>query len=424
MDQAGLSSSPFLKTLRSWGRHPWQRARKNLGSLCGPFFTILRKERVFYLLGGVVVLVLLAGLGFTLEEHQEGGFWHRWGQGLWWAAVTITTVGYGDVVPQTMGGRLVGVGLMLSGLIFLSLLTATVASVFVERKIRKERGLENITESQHIMVLGWHRHGEQVLGNLLSRLTARTPMVLVNNLPPEEFEALKDTFQTAYLLFVRGDFTREEVLLKANAPRARQAVILADRTDDAPRQQIDQRTLLAALALKSLNPQIKVCAEVLHPDSRAHLIRARVEDVIVRGEFDSALIASATESAGVFKILKALLAPDAPNFWAVEIPSRFQGKPLKDLFAFLKNHHQALLIGLFSEGQKLRLEELLSSEPSAIDDFIYRKFSEAGKTHLFGGHKVEFCINPPDDHLISATEVAVVIAAQPPHLTPRGGLFS
>jgi len=425
MEQPELSAtSRMVRHLDSLSLKSLRRRWKYLSDLLGPFWVILRKERVFLLLGAVVVLVLVAGLGFSLHEQQEGGFWHRLGQGLWWAAVTITTVGYGDVVPQTLGGRMVGVALMFSGLIFLSLLTATVASVFVERKIRKERGLENITESNHIIILGWHRGGEQVLANLLSRLAPRTPLVLVNNLTPDQFESLKDKFKEANLFFVRGDFTREEILEKANPPKARQAVILADRVDGASREQIDQRTLLAALTIKSLHPQLKVCAEVLHPDNRAHLERARVEDIVVRGEYDSALIASATESTGIFKVLQALLSPEAPNFWAVDIPARFQGKPVKELAAFLKSQYQSLLLALFTEGQKLRLEELLSSEPSAIDDFIFRKFTEAGKTHLFGGHKVQFVINPADDHVIAPNEIAVVIAIQPPQHTLRGGIFS
>jgi voltage-gated potassium channel len=343
----------------------------------------------------------------------------RLGQGLWWAAVTITTVGYGDVVPQTLGGRLVGVSLMVSGLVIISLLTATLASVFVERKLQRIRGLENIRAANHIIILGWHRGGEQIIQNLAHRLDRQTSLVLVNTLDPEVFEPLKDKFPDLQMHFVRGDYAREEILAKANLARARKVVLLADRMENLSREEVDQRTLLTALAVKAVNPQVKICAELLNPDNRPHLERARVEDIVVRGEYDSALIASATESAGMYKVLRGLLSPEAPNFWAVEIPARFHNKPLKDFSTHLRNQYQALLIALFSEGQKLRLEDLLSTERSAIDDFIYRKFTEAGKTHLFGGHKVSFIVNPPDDHVIAPHEMAVVIASEPPPLSAR-----
>ena len=190
---------------------------------------------------------------------------------------------------------------------------------------------------------------------------------------------MKSAFEGYPLQYIRGDFTHEEVLLKADLGQARRAVILADRVDNPPREQVDQRTLLAALAIKSLNPKIEVCAEILYQENRMHLERAHVEDIILRGEYDSALIASATESAGLFKVLQTLLSPEGPNFYALKIPAHFQGAALKPFAAHLKERNPALLIGLFTEGQRLKLEDLLSGEHSAIDEFIYRKFDEAGR---------------------------------------------
>jgi voltage-gated potassium channel len=55
------------------------------------------------------------------------------GQGLWWSVQTVTTVGYGDVVPTTAPGRLVAALVMLLGLAFLSVITAAITSSFVAR---------------------------------------------------------------------------------------------------------------------------------------------------------------------------------------------------------------------------------------------------------------------------------------------------
>ncbi len=108
-----------------------------------------RRERVFALACFVAILVFLGGLGFFVTEaFEERNSLQHFGQGLWWALVTITTVGYGDVTPKTLGGRLVGVILMVGGLVSFSLVTATVASIFIERKFRRERGLEVISGNQ------------------------------------------------------------------------------------------------------------------------------------------------------------------------------------------------------------------------------------------------------------------------------------
>lgn len=397
--------------LQTWGQ-AWQHGKAYFFS----FFLILHQEKFFFLFGAFFALVFLGGIGFALYELDGSEFGFRLGRGLWWAIVTITTVGYGDVVPLTLPGRLVGLCLMVSGLLVISLLTATVASIFVQRKIRRERGLEPIKDHDHIIVLGWNRGGELVLRNLFFRTDRRTPVVLVNNLPPEDFESLLAAFHDNILRFVRGDYSREEILGKTNLSQARRVIILADRIDEnLPRDQVDQKTLLAALAVKSLHPKIRITAELIFAENRTHLERAHVDDIVIRGEYDSSLIACTTESEGLFKIIQALLGPEGPNFWAVKIPTRFQGVKIKQFAAYLQEEYQALLIGLFTEGYKIRLEELLSPEPSAIDEFIYRKFTEAGKTYLFGRQKIEFQINPPDDHPIGPQEVAVVISTKPLH---------
>ena len=123
-----------------------------------------------------MILILLGAIGFALAEPGEGATWlERFGRGAWWALVTLTTVGYGDVVPITLAGRLVGVVLILGGVVSLSLVTATVASVFIERKFRRERGLEPVKASQHILVLGWSEDAETLLDQLLKRLPPRSP---------------------------------------------------------------------------------------------------------------------------------------------------------------------------------------------------------------------------------------------------------
>jgi voltage-gated potassium channel len=60
------------------------------------------------------------------------------GVGLWWAAATVTTVGYGDVVPSSPGGRLIGAVLMFLGIASLALLTAIAASAIVVGEVRSE----------------------------------------------------------------------------------------------------------------------------------------------------------------------------------------------------------------------------------------------------------------------------------------------
>jgi voltage-gated potassium channel len=100
------------------------------------------RRRIFpYLAAVTVVLALIAGLVMTIIDKTD---FPSYGIAVWWAIVTLATVGYGDVVPTTPWGRVVGSGVIVLGVTFLAFLTATVTSYFVsaEQERTQERELE------------------------------------------------------------------------------------------------------------------------------------------------------------------------------------------------------------------------------------------------------------------------------------------
>jgi len=381
------------------------------------FIRTLQRERVFGLILALLVILLVGSIGFSLFEPAEGPWWTRFGRALWWGMVTLTTVGYGDVVPVTFLGRLVGVALMVIGFLSLSLVTATVASVFIERKFRQEKGLEAVKATQHILILGWPEDAEALLDQLLKRLPLSIPVVLINKAPPEQMDAIKERYPQNTVFYLRGDYSREEILLKANVQGAIKAIILADRQPGETAAQVDQRTLFTALTLKALHAKIRIMGELLRSENRTYLERAGAEEVLIRGQYDSSLLAGAISSPALFRIYTSLLMGDGHGLWDVEVPSRFHDRPLGELAAHLQETHQGILIGIYTEGRGLSLEDLLSEEPSAIDDFIRRKFAETKMTHLLGRTKVDYQINPPSTLILGPHQYAVVIASQRPNLS-------
>ena len=97
-------------------------------------------------------LALLAGFIVTLVDRDD---FPTFGTGLWWAIVTLATVGYGDVVPHTAWGRVIGSVVILIGVTFIAFLTAIVTSYFVsadqaeaeERERQRTDALLEATES-------------------------------------------------------------------------------------------------------------------------------------------------------------------------------------------------------------------------------------------------------------------------------------
>ncbi|MGH3423047.1 MAG: potassium channel family protein, partial [Streptosporangiaceae bacterium] len=93
----------------------------------------------FVLMGVTGIVVVGSGVELVFEQHAHGANIHNFGESLWWAIVTVTTVGYGGNYPVTTGGRCVAVVLMLVGIGLIGSLSATVASYFVEEKADEEK---------------------------------------------------------------------------------------------------------------------------------------------------------------------------------------------------------------------------------------------------------------------------------------------
>lgn len=121
-------------------------------------------RRVFpYLALTTVGLGLLAGFVVTLVDRKD---FPTFGTGVWWAIVTLGTVGYGDVVPHTAWGRVVGSAVIVVGVTFIAYLTAVVTSYFVSAE---EEATRAASESTLAAELG---RVIEILGRLDDRLTA------------------------------------------------------------------------------------------------------------------------------------------------------------------------------------------------------------------------------------------------------------
>lgn len=110
---------------------------------------VLRSRGLNYvLLIGVALVFIAAGLMREFESDAEGANVKSYADALWWAATTVTTVGYGDRFPVTAGGRGVAVFLMVTGIALFGVLTATIAAYFVEEKepSQVDRRLEEVTQ--------------------------------------------------------------------------------------------------------------------------------------------------------------------------------------------------------------------------------------------------------------------------------------
>jgi voltage-gated potassium channel len=105
----------------------------------------LRGRVGIYVAGGACLLAFCAALaGLDAERSSPDANINDFGDAIWWAVTTMTTVGYGDHYPVTAVGRLVAFGLMIGGIALLGTVTATLASWLVERVAAEKEQAEDI----------------------------------------------------------------------------------------------------------------------------------------------------------------------------------------------------------------------------------------------------------------------------------------
>jgi voltage-gated potassium channel len=95
--------------------------------------SLLRHRRFEYVLAVAAAVVALGAIAIYAVEAGLNSRITSIGDGFWWAIVTATTVGYGDVSPVTAEGRVITVALMITGIGVIGVFTATVASLFFEQ---------------------------------------------------------------------------------------------------------------------------------------------------------------------------------------------------------------------------------------------------------------------------------------------------
>jgi len=129
----GFASIRSLRALRAL------RALRSLRILIAvkrgikPILDVFEKNSLHYVTIITVFLIIASSIGFSWLEQRDLSY------GLWWAITTVTTVGYGDTYPETNMGRIFAVLVMIIGIGFVSLLTANIASYFVEKDLEIEK---------------------------------------------------------------------------------------------------------------------------------------------------------------------------------------------------------------------------------------------------------------------------------------------
>jgi voltage-gated potassium channel len=259
----------------------------------------------------LLAAVFAAGtLGYRLIEGAA------WWDAFFMTVITLTTVGYHEVVPLSPAGQVFTTLLLFAGLGLLLFIVTEVARAVVGGELRHALGRARRTRmierlADHEIVCGYGRMGQTVVAELRR---GRRPLVVVDN-DPEKVRAL----QEADVHVVQGDATNEATLRAAGVERARGLV--ACLNDDA-------HNVYTILTARSLNERLFVVARAGEEGAQARLLRAGANRVVNPYQLGGLRLALLLVKPAVVDFLDFSLGAPGPGGLELEQVRLAPGNPL------------------------------------------------------------------------------------------------
>ncbi|MNX93486.1 Cyclic nucleotide-gated potassium channel [compost metagenome] len=343
----------------------------------------------------VGIAVSVASVLVFVAEHRVNPAFKHFGNAVWWAVVTVTTVGFGDVVPLTAGGKLVGILLMFGGMFLIALFAGVISQTLVSQLLvlREERVRMSGLVDQ-IVICGWNRNGPLLLEELALRYACRLSRIVVfaNEDPPEGFDAR--------FTFVKGDPTKESECDKVRMDVATSVLIIADNPERDPSAS-DAKTVLTAFAIRSYERKLSergivrrqplhISAEVIDSQNAAILQTAGVDEIIQSARLSCSLLAHSAGAPETGQVFYDLLTH--PDQQLTRIPLTIPADGSNRFFEIgsaFKRREEALAIGLVRKGalmlnppadtlvqegdELLVLHQAIAMEAKAVEKGLFKR---------------------------------------------------
>ena len=270
----------------------------------------LGRYRELLLLASAVVIVFIGAGLFSLAEHISYGI------GLYWAIVTATTVGYGDVTPHNTAGRVIAAGVMLTTIPLVAAVFALLAGASVLARIRRLLGMDTELPRQPYTLEELQRVGD--------------PVVLVAPATPagvhrEDLELLV------------GDPCEDGIVQRSEPTRANRALIAC--TEDAD-------TLVVAVAIHSLAPKLEIYALTQSPRVARALQELGVTHTLASDELVGHTLAKSLETPEAGDLLLQLVDTETYRLGERPVDEALVSRPLSEARATAGS----LVLGIARDG--------------------------------------------------------------------------
>jgi len=314
-------------------------------------------RRVIYAtlaLFAAVLIVYLDRDGYRDVQNDQLSFLDC----LYYATVSLSTTGYGDITPFTPEARLINV-LVITPLriAFLIVLIGTTVETLTtqSRQALKIQRWRNRVRN-HTVVIGYGTKGRSAVAAMVGDEVAPADIVVV-----DENATSLERAKSAGLVTVHGDATKSEVLRLASAQHAKSIIVATD--DDAS-------AVLVTLTARELAPKAKIIAAAREAENQHLLRQSGADSTVVSSETAGRLLGIATQTPSVVEMMEDLLTPDA-GFAIAErevTPKETGGSP---------RHLTDIVLGVVRDGHLVRVDAPAVDALEEGDRLLYIRSADA-----------------------------------------------
>jgi voltage-gated potassium channel len=320
----------------------------------GSVFRVLAVWNRFQV-GGVIVAVLvvwlLGALVLHVVERETNTAFGTIGDSLWSVWILIFS---GEVLtPKSIIGRIAEMVLMVAGVGVAGLFTASVASLLVERYLRRS-DVSHFEMDDHLVLCNWAPRALEWVREVHSKIiTDPRPIVIIHDNPDEiDLPDKQDepAFNDVYI--VKGDPTNEVILHRAKTSHAHSVVILSDSREG---RHADGKSILTCIAVRQIcrgDHQPNIIVECHNSNNRFHLLKAGASEIVSSDSLGIRLLARSALFHGMTQFYQELLTVrrDANEVFLLPAPEALLGREFAELSEMFMKHRSdrrsCLLIGI------------------------------------------------------------------------------
>lgn len=290
----------------------------------------------------VAVIVIYGSLLFVLLELEKGhpdSKINTVQDAMWYLVETLTTVGYGDALPLTYWGRMIGFIFLFSSLGVYGFIIGNITNFMSTLKEQRELGLNGTRMQNHVVIIGWNEFGQAVI----SHLVAAGKQVAIVTKDRASIDIINEYYPDDNVFTLYSDYNNFELLEKSNLKEA--SVVFINLNDDTEK-------LVYIINIKKHYTNLNYVVTLDNGNLKSTFMNAGVTYAISKNEISSKLLASYIYEPDVAILSEELIAYahedheyDMKEF-LVKQGNPLIGIPYDKAFFDLKKQCNVVLFGL------------------------------------------------------------------------------